>query len=218
MNVQEAKPLTERRGGAHRSAVKTASSEERLLITQAKSGHSSAFGELYQRHRPRIYLTAFRILRNRQDAEDVAQRSFQRALTNLARFREDSTFSTWLTRIAISEALLLLRKVRGLRELPIDDLTRNQESRVSVEIWASNADPESSYSQREREQLLSTAMGKLTPKQRTAVELRELGDLSVREAAQLMGLSVSAVKGCLFHSTHGRNCVAALYCCAETSC
>src|SRR5215467_14859749 len=86
--------------------------DERLLVAQARSGHSGAFGALYERHKLKVYRTALRILRNQEDAEDAAQRSFQRAFTNLSRFRGDSTFSTWLTRIAINEALMILRQRR----------------------------------------------------------------------------------------------------------
>src|ERR1700688_2459077 len=113
MNGQEATPLTEIRERALRGTGEALSTDERWLVTQAKSGSSTAFGELYDRHRVRIYHTAFRMLRNRQDAEDAVQRSFQRAFTNICRFREDSTFSTWVTRIAINDALMLLRHRRA---------------------------------------------------------------------------------------------------------
>src|SRR5580692_1969438 len=122
MNVQESTPLTERPEGAHCGTGEAPSTDERRLVTQAKSGSSTAFGELYDRHRLRIYHTTFRILRNRQDAEDAVQRSFQRAFTNLCRFREDSTFSTWVTRIAINEALMMLRHRRAVKAVQgIDD-------------------------------------------------------------------------------------------------
>lgn len=117
MNVQGTAPFAERRD-THQDTVKASSSEERLLVAQAKSGRSIAFGELYERHRLRIYRTAFRILRNRQDAEDAVQRSFQRAFINLGRFPEDSAFFTWVTRIAINEALMLLRQRRADKPLP----------------------------------------------------------------------------------------------------
>lgn len=87
-------------------------SDERRLVTKAKLGHCEALGELYRRHRQKAYCAAFRILRNVQDAEDAVQRAFQRVLVNLERFRGDSSFSTWLTRIAINEALMLLRTRR----------------------------------------------------------------------------------------------------------
>ena len=89
------------------------SSDDWGLVARAKSGSSGAFGQLYERHRARVYHTAFRILRQREDAEDAVQRCFQRAFTNLVRFRGDSRFSTWVTRIAINEALMLLRQRRA---------------------------------------------------------------------------------------------------------
>jgi RNA polymerase sigma-70 factor (ECF subfamily) len=103
MNIQEIEDAL-----AHRE--KSASTDEGGLVTEAKCGASCAFGELYERHRLRIYRSALRILRNRQDAEDAVQRAFQRAFTHLNGFRENSTFSTWVTRIAINEALMLLRQ------------------------------------------------------------------------------------------------------------
>src|ERR1700676_994766 len=117
MNVQKAISLTELQEGTRSNVAKAASTDERLLVAQAKSGRSSAFGKLYELHRVGIYHAAFRILRNRQDAEDAVQRSFQRAFTNLCRFREDSTFSTWVTRIAINDALMLLRQRRANKRL-----------------------------------------------------------------------------------------------------
>ena len=79
MNVQKALSLTELQEGTRSNVAKAASTDERLLVAQAKSGRSSAFGKLYELHRVGIYHAAFRILRNRQDAEDAVQRSFQRA-------------------------------------------------------------------------------------------------------------------------------------------
>jgi DNA-directed RNA polymerase specialized sigma24 family protein len=79
---------------------KSALTDDQGLVLQAKSGRSDAFGELYERHRLKTYRSVLRILRNAQDAEDgLQQSSFQRAFTNLHRFREDSAFSTY-TRIA----------------------------------------------------------------------------------------------------------------------
>jgi RNA polymerase sigma-70 factor, ECF subfamily len=100
------------RESALRSGEKGALTDDQDLVLQAKSRHSGAFGELYERHRLKIYRSVFRILRNSQDAEDALQQSFQRAFTSLNRFREDSAFSTWVTRIAINEALMMLRHRR----------------------------------------------------------------------------------------------------------
>jgi hypothetical protein len=89
MNTHE----TSREGRLIRNG-NSASTDEQKLVVQAKSGLSSAFGELYERHRLKIYRSAFRILRNEQDAEDAVQQSFQRAFVNLHGFRGDSAFAT----------------------------------------------------------------------------------------------------------------------------
>jgi RNA polymerase sigma factor (sigma-70 family) len=94
---------------------------------------------------------------------------------------------------------MLLRRGRGLREVSIDDLSRNEETAVGLEMPDSRAGPEIAFLQGERNRILSDAMDKLTPGIRTAIALRDLGELSTKEAARVMGLSVSAVKARLFH-------------------
>jgi RNA polymerase sigma factor (sigma-70 family) len=93
---------------------------------------------------------------------------------------------------------MLLRRGRGLREVSINDLSRNEETAVRLEMPDSRAGPESAFLQNERNRILSEAMDELTPGIRTAIELRELRELSTKEAARVMGLSVSAVKTRVF--------------------
>src|SRR6266852_2736467 len=173
--------------------------EEAALVLAAKSGDGHAFEILIERYQQRILAVARGFTRIREDAEDVVQQSFQKAFVHLDRFEGKSSFSTWLTRIAINEALMLLRRGRGPREVSIDDLSGNEETQFGREIPDSGPGPESVFLQDERSRILSAAINKLTPKTRTAIELRELSELSVRETARLMGLSVEAVKGRLFH-------------------
>jgi RNA polymerase sigma-70 factor (ECF subfamily) len=135
----------------------------------------------------------------REDAEDIVQQSFQKAFVHLHRFEGKSRFSTWLTRIAINEALMFLRRGRGLREVSIEDLSGNEETALGLEIPDSRADPEITFLQGERSRILSAAMNRLRPGIRKAIELRELGELSLEEAARVMGLSVAALKGRVFH-------------------
>src|SRR5262245_59153167 len=124
MNDRRIAPVKTGRESLHGCMAKGAAINERMLVAEAKLGCSSAFEDLYKRHRPGIYRAALRILSNQQDAEDAVQRSFQSAFTNLRRFRGDSTFSTWLTRIAINQALMLLRQRRAnprLLDIGADD-------------------------------------------------------------------------------------------------
>jgi RNA polymerase sigma-70 factor (ECF subfamily) len=110
-----------------------------------------------------------------------------------------SLFSTWLTRIAINEVLMLMRKKRGLREVPMSESNAEDETAQPLEIPDSGPTAEDSCLRREQERMLSAALNELTSGMRKAIELRELGELSTRETAQVMGLSVGAVKARVFH-------------------
>ena len=150
---------------------------------------------LVERHRPRILALALRYVRVREDAEDIVQQTFQKAFVYLHRFEGKSSFSTWLTRIAINEALMLLRRGRVLREVSIDESSNRPETSRDLELSDSSPDPEASCLRREAARILSAAMHKLTPPVRTVIELRELGELSTRETALRMGLSVGRRQG-----------------------
>ncbi len=198
MKAQEAAPLADPQEVIHRSAAKSAPTDERLLVSQAKSGSSNAFGELYERHRLRTYHTVHRILGNRQDAEDAVQRSFQRALTNISRFREDSTFSTWVTRIAINEALMLLRQRRALT--PLSDIDNGDVRARSALAQDGHPTPEQLLAKNEVQRVLLQAISDLRENLRIVVLLRELQGLTTAETARRLGLTVSAVKARVFHA------------------
>ena len=173
--------------------------EEAALVLAAKSGDGRAFEILVERHRQRILAVVRHFTHIREDAEDIVQQSLQKAFFHLHRFQGKSRFSTWLTRIAINEALMFLRRGRRLREVSIDDLCGNEGTALGLKILDSRADPETSFLQGERRRVLWAAMNRLTPGIRKAIELRDLGELSMEEAARVMGLSVAAVKGRVFH-------------------
>ncbi|HWO35875.1 MAG TPA: sigma-70 family RNA polymerase sigma factor [Candidatus Acidoferrum sp.] len=169
------------------------------LVAAAKDGNRKAFEVLIKRHEHKIFLVARRMTRTREDAEDVVQQSLQKAFTHLRQFEGRSAFSTWLTRIAITEALMFMRRRRGMREVLIDDLNGNKETATVLEVPDSGPDPEASYSRREWVELLSLAMNELPAGIRLAIQLRELDERSSEETARIMGISVGALKGRMFH-------------------
>src|SRR5260221_1782897 len=132
--------------------------ENAALVAGAKTGDSRAFELLVERHERKIFSMAQRITRNREDAEDVVQQSFQKAFINLKKFEGDSLFSTWLTRIAINEALMLLRRKRGSQEVPIEQSSRKAESPLPLEFPDSAPNPEDSCLVREQEQVPSASL------------------------------------------------------------
>jgi RNA polymerase sigma-70 factor (ECF subfamily) len=173
--------------------------EELSLVAMAKSGHNDAFGELYKLHQRKAYCTALRILRNQQDAEDVVQRAFQRVLVSLQRFREDSTFSTWLTRIVINESLMHLRRRRArqpLHENCVDAVQGDD----GAEVADGRPSPEEIYCQSERRATVRRAIAELRENLRVVVFHREFQGLSSAETAERLGLTVSAVKARTFHA------------------
>ena len=173
---------------------------EAALVAAANNGDEQAFEALVTRHQKRILAIAVRYTHRRHDAEDVLQQTFQKAFVYLHKFEGKSSFSTWLTRIAINEALMFLRRRRGHREVSINEDSIDVEGVASrPEIPNADPDPETSYLQEEEARLLSAALEKLRPGLRRAIELKEVAELSTEETARRMGLSVGAVKARLFH-------------------
>jgi len=174
-------------------------SDEEALVLAAQNGDEQAFGILATRHRKKIHDAALRYARLPQDAEDIVQQAFHKAFIHLQSFEGKSSFRTWLTRIAINEALMSLRKSRAFREFRFDDTSEEESSAAAVEISDSRPDPETIYLQKECTETLFAAMKALTPLVRTAIELRDLAELSTVETARRMGLSIAAVKARVFH-------------------
>jgi RNA polymerase sigma-70 factor, ECF subfamily len=181
------------------SANRLVADEDALLVAAAKARGTRAFALLVERHERRIFSMVQRITRNREDAEDVVQQSFQKAFIHLKKFEGQALFSTWLTRIAINEALMLLRRKRWSREGPTEESSTKTESALPLDFLDSAPNPEDSCLDREQKQILTAALNKLRSGIRKAIELRELGELSTEETALVMGLSVAAVKGRVFH-------------------
>lgn len=163
------------------------------LVAAARGGDRQAFGELVLRHQQRVLAVAQRITKSQEDAEDVAQESFHEAFLHLDSFQEKSQFYTWLTRIAMNEAFMLLRRKRGVFEvLPgsaDDDVQPSSEPFVDR-----SPGPEETCWQRERTQLLSKAINRLGPTVRTAIFLCDIEERSAQETAKILGASLSAVK------------------------
>jgi len=166
-------------------------------VAATKRGDAQAFEELVLRHRQKVVAVAQRITKSREDAEDVAQESLHKAFLHLDAFQEKSRFSTWLTRIAMNEALMLLRRTRGIVEVlpenPDDGMRSNWEAFVDR-----SPNPEESYLRRERTEFLTEAINRLGSKVRTTMLLREMEERSVEETARILGTSIAAVKARVF--------------------
>jgi RNA polymerase sigma-70 factor, ECF subfamily len=176
----------------------TARDEDGFLVA-AKRGDSAAFEMLCKQSANTVFHIARRMMRSKEDAEDVVQESFQMAFVHLKSFKGGSRFSTWLSRIVINAALMKLRRKHYLRNVSLDELAEAEEPSSRFNVEDQGPDPEQLYAQKERQRILFEAMSELTPGIRKAIELRELGERSTEETARIMGISASAVKARVFH-------------------
>lgn len=173
------------------------SDSESALIPAAKRGDAPAFEKLVLRYRRRVFATALRITNNREDAEDVVQESFHKVFLHLRDFEERSQFSTWLIRIAMNEALMLLRRRRGILETLPE--TTDEEAYSTFDVFVDQRlNPEESCWQRERTKILTEAINRLGPKVRSTILLRNIEGRSLQEIAQVLGTSIGAVKARIF--------------------
>ena len=174
-------------------------SNEEMLIKAAKVGEHSAFSELWRRHSTRAFRSAYRITGNREDAEDALQNAFLNAFVHLKSFDGRSTFATWLTRIAINSALMVLRKQRACPEISID-WSADSDTWKSWEVEDRRVNIEEHYAAKETEQHLQRAIGRLRPTLRDVIELRRLHECPVKEIAEKTGISINAAKSRLMRA------------------
>ena len=171
------------------SAELLAAATDEVLVTAAKLGNRVAFAELWERHSNKAFKIAYRITRNREDAEDVIQDAWTNYLKS---FDGKARFSTWLTRIAINTALMTLRRKRVHREISTE--SSDGETWRQLEITDQSKDVEQHYLRQESLEHLRRAICGLRPALRHVVEIHRLNDTSVKELARLAGISVPATK------------------------
>ena len=167
--------------------------DEGDVVTQAKTRSETAFEQLVEHYERRAFRLAWRITRNHEDAEDVVQNAFVKAFQNLADFRGDSRFYTWLVRITINEALMKIRR-RHSNQVSIDEPIHADGTSDPIEIEDQAANPEQRYSQHEVQRILAATINDLEPSHRSVLQLRDVEGLSTQQTAQALDLTPSAVK------------------------
>src|ERR1700733_13215507 len=173
--------------------------DERELVRMAQNGTVEAFEELVRRHQQRVFAVVTRILRRREDVEDVSQQVFLKAYVSIRRFDMRSAFSTWLYKIAVNECWDSLRK-KKVRPLVYEaDLSEDQVQRLDSYATAGRnpAGPDEQAQARELVELLLTS---LSEEDRRILLLKEVEGLSVQEIAEIFDLNVNTVKVRMFRA------------------
>ncbi len=174
--------------------------DEMALVHAAKAGDLEAFSQLVKRYDRNIFRIAQHITHNEEDAQDVVQDAFLKAYQNLEQFQENSKFYTWLVRIAVNEALMKLRKRRNDRTVSLDEDVETEEGSMPREVADWSPNPEQLYGQSELGDILKKTIQGLPPGFRTVFVLRDVEGLSTEETAEMLGLSVPAVKSRLLRA------------------
>jgi RNA polymerase sigma-70 factor (ECF subfamily) len=180
------------------NAKLVAPAADEVLVAAAKLGDHPAFLELWTRHSSRAFKIAHRITGNRDDAEDAIQDAWMKAYVHLSTFDGRAQFSTWLGRIAINSALMILRRKRTHPETSME--IADSETWHHGEIADQTKNVEELYASHERVERLRQAIYRLKPTLRNVVEIYQSNGRSVKEIAELAGISVAATKSRLLRA------------------
>lgn len=162
------------------------------LIEEVRSGKRRAFTELMRRYQQRVYWVARRIVGTHEDADDIAQETFVKAFTALGDFRGESSFFTWLYRIAVNLSLNAVRKKQLVNYL--------RESEIINRIFPASEDPSREVEFKETQSRLEEAIARLPEKQRAVFVMRYYDELSYEEISEVMKTSVGGLKANFFHA------------------
>ncbi len=176
------------------ATLKLAELADEELVAMARDMSYEAFEALTYRYERPIYNLAFRITRNKENAEEVMQDTFMSVFKNLKDFRQQASFKTWIYKVATNFALMKLRKGKRYNEILTDEPTASQSEEFpqTVSYWFSN--PEEIYEKTELTDLIKRAVSELPDIYRTAFLLRDIEGFSNQETAEIMNISVPAVK------------------------
>ena len=168
--------------------------QTRNLVAAARAGSSTAFAELREMYARRVYRKLLTMTKNREDAEDALQDTFLRAYMALHTFEERSSFYTWVTRIAINSALMILRRRRVRSEVSFDSTAEAEETISGFEFKDSGPSPEHICVHRQSYACMLRSIWNLQPRLRQVIEMQMTDNFSIREIAQALEISEAAVK------------------------
>lgn len=165
---------------------------EQELVHSAQKGDTSAFGQLVEAHQSKIYSLCYRMTGNAEDAADLTQEVFLSAWRSLSRFQEQSSFGTWIYRMATNASIDFLRreKRRQVLSMTMEEGSEERQAQVPDERYS----PHRLLEQKEVRQAVADALAALSPEHRQVLVLREMEGLSYTEMAHLLDLEEGTVK------------------------
>ena len=173
---------------------------DQLLVQRSKEGDLGAFDELVRKYQERIYATVYHMTSNHEDANDLAQDAFIKAYHALATFKGDSSFYTWVYRIAVNKTLNFLKQRRNKVQISLNDLDFNAEHDPDLVALISDQTPRREANLAELMQHLNAALLKLSENHRLVVILHDVQGLSHEEIGEIMQCNAGTVRSRLFYA------------------
>ena len=173
--------------------------EDKKLIEQALQGNEKAFESLLKKYRNLVFSIMLKMVRNKQEAEDLTQEAFMKAFSSLSTFNDEFAFSTWLMKIASNNCIDFLRK-RKLKTYSIHEPINYKDEKIEIDIPDHDAGPERILIQGERSRMIEEAINELPERYRYVVILRHKEEKSYEEIAEIMNLPLGTVKAQIFRA------------------
>jgi RNA polymerase sigma factor RpoE len=170
------------------------------LVRSVQGGDLAAYDELVRRYQERIYATLYHMTSNHEDANDLAQESFIKAFHAIKSFKGDSSFFTWLYRIAVNKTINFLKQRKNRIHLSLNDLDLNAENDPDLVSLVSEKNPRRDMSLTELQEKLNAAMQRLSEDHRLVVALHDVQGLSHEEIGKIMDCNVGTVRSRLFYA------------------
>ena len=174
--------------------------EEQVLVRRAKDGDLPAYDELIQRYQERIYATVYHMTANHEDANDLAQETFIKAFKALHSFKGDSSFYTWIYRIAVNKTINFLKQRRNRTHMSLNDVDFNMEHDPDMLALVSHNTPHRAAKLSELSEKLNAALLKLSEVHRMVVVLHDVQGVPHEEIGKLMNCNVGTVRSRLFYA------------------
>jgi len=181
-------------------ATATETPEDQQLVKRAQAGHLEAYDELIRRYQERIYATIYHMTANHEDANDIAQETFIKAYQALKSFKGDSSFFTWVYRIAVNKTINFLKQRKNKTHMSLNDLVFNAEHDPDLVALVSDKTPRRDVNLIELQEKLNGAMQKLSEIHRLVVTLHDVQGLSHEAISKIMGCNTGTVRSRLFYA------------------
>jgi RNA polymerase sigma-70 factor (ECF subfamily) len=173
---------------------------EAELILRAQRGDLGAFSQLMERVQGRIYGLLYNMTSSKEDAEDLLQEVFIKAHASLPKFKGQSSFYTWVYRIAVNRAINFVKKRKKRQGLSLDDLDLGIERDPALVEMSSSETPDRNIHLKELQEKLNTALQELSEKHRTVVIMHDIQGMPHHEIADVIGCSPGTVRSRLFYA------------------